>query len=112
MDIRKIDDGFHVSGQIHPEQMHELAARGYRAILCNRPDNEAPGQPDFATLRAAAQAAGLEARYVPIVHGRIGSADEAAFAQALQELPRPVLAFCRSGARSEAMYQGAGRRAA
>ena len=112
MDIRKLDDGFHVSGQIHPEQMHALAARGYKAILCNRPDNEAPGQPDFATIRAAAEAAGLQARYVPIVHGRVGPADEAAFAAAVRELPKPVLAFCRSGARSESLYQGVGRRAA
>ena len=104
MDIKKISDEFHVTGQIHPEQMHEVAARGYKSILCNRPDNEGAGQPDFAVIRQAASRAGWQADFVPIVHGAAGLKEFQGMEAALQKLPKPILAYCRSGARSEAMY--------
>ena len=104
MDIKKISDDFHVTAQLHPEQMREIAARGYKAILCNRPDNEGAGQPDFAVIRQAAEQAGLKAEYVPIVHGAAGLKEFQGMEAALKTLPKPILAYCRSGARSEAMY--------
>jgi sulfide:quinone oxidoreductase len=112
MNIQQIGEDFFISGQIHPENMRELAARGIRGIICNRPDNEQWGQPDFSTIRAAAQMAGIEARYVPITHGRVTPSDEAAFREALNSLPKPVLGYCRSGARSASMYGAVAQRAA
>jgi len=35
-------------------------------VLCARPDNEDPGQPSFASIKKAAEAAGLKAAQVPI----------------------------------------------
>ncbi len=104
MDIKKLNDDFAVTGQVFPEQMQEIAGRGYRAIICNRPDNEAPGQPDFATIRMAAQQAGLEVRYIPIVHGAAGLKEFRATEEALQTLPKPILAYCHSGRRSSFIH--------
>ena len=50
-------------------------------------------------------AAGLAYRHLP-VSGMYQSPEEAAaMAQLLRELPAPVLAFCRSGARSTKLFQ-------
>jgi sulfide:quinone oxidoreductase len=88
-----------VGGQITAAEVRELAGLGFRSVLCNRPDGEEPGQPDFAGIAAAARAAGLEVRYQPISGA---PSDEAAadFGKAMDALPKPVFAYCRSGMRS------------
>ena len=105
MDIKQLDSECSVAGQIHPEQIREIAGRGFKSIICNRPDNETSGQPDFATIRQAASQAGLEARYVPIVHGAAGLKEFRLMEEAIRDLPKPILAYCRSGRRSTAMYE-------
>ena len=104
MNTQQIGPDFHITGQIHPENMREIAARGFKSILCNRPDNEEWGQPDFGTIKAAAASAGLEAHFVPIVHGAAGLKEFQGMENALNTLPKPILAYCRTGARSAAMY--------
>jgi len=104
MDIRKIDDGLSVSPQLAEADIAEAAAQGFRAILCNRPDGEGPDQPAFARIETAARAAGMEAAYLPVVAGKVGDADAAAFAAALTRLPGPVLAYCRTGTRSTTLW--------
>ncbi|MBO9446800.1 bifunctional protein tyrosine phosphatase family protein/NAD(P)/FAD-dependent oxidoreductase [Ruegeria sp. R14_0] len=104
MDLRKITPQFTVSPQISIEDIAVIAANGYRAILCNRPDGEAPDQPSFEEIEAAAKAVGLEARYVPIQSGMVKDDDVHAFGVALQDLPKPVLAYCRTGTRSVTLW--------
>jgi uncharacterized protein (TIGR01244 family) len=97
-----------VAAQLTPEAMAEAARAGFKSVVNNRPDFEhGPDQPTSAQMEAAAQAAGLQYRFLP-VNGAYQSPEEiAAFAQLLQELPRPLLAFCRSGARSTRLFQAA-----
>ncbi|MCY7316313.1 MAG: TIGR01244 family phosphatase [Rubrivivax sp.] len=97
-----------VAAQLTPDAMAEAAAQGFKSVVNNRPDHEhGPGQPTNAELEAAARTAGLQYRWLP-VHGGYQSPDEiTAFAQLLQELPRPLLAFCRSGARSARLFAAA-----
>jgi uncharacterized protein (TIGR01244 family) len=85
--------------------MAEAARIGFRSVVNNRPDFEGgPDQPTSAQIEAAARSVGLEYRYLP-VNGGYQSPDEiAAFARLLTELPRPMLVFCRSGARSSRLY--------
>ncbi len=104
MDIKRITDGLSVSGQIDPAALPDIAAAGFRSIVSNRPDGEAPDQPGFAEIEAAAKAAGLEARYLPIRSGRATDADAASFGAALDALPGPVLAYCRTGTRSATLW--------
>jgi len=107
MDIRKIADEVFVTGQIQPGDMAGIAAQGIKGVICNRPDNESADQPSFAEVEAAAKAEGLEIRYIPIIPGQAGANEVTAFRAALDELPMPILAYCRSGARSTAMYDAA-----
>jgi len=93
-----------VSEQILPTQMADLAAAGFRAIICNRPDGEGADQPAFAEIAAVAKAAGLEAAYLPITAGKVGDDDAAAFGALMENLPKPILAFCRTGTRSATLW--------
>jgi sulfide:quinone oxidoreductase len=110
MDIRKINRGLSVSPQIAPADMAELKMAGFRSIICNRPDGEGNDQPTFSEIEEAARAAGLEARYMPVVPGRVADEDAGRFDEALSDLPGPVLAYCRTGTRSTTLWAlGRGR---
>ncbi|SHL49932.1 TIGR01244 family protein [Roseovarius marisflavi] len=104
MDLRKITDDFSVSPQIECEDVAAIAAAGFRSILCNRPDGEEFGQCAYDAVAEVAQAAGLAVRSVPIVSGMLSEADLAAFRAALDELPKPILAYCRSGTRCTMLW--------
>ncbi|SEK77731.1 sulfide:quinone oxidoreductase [Roseovarius nanhaiticus] len=104
MDLRKITDDFSVSAQIAPADVPAIKEAGFKAIMCNRPDDEDPGQPDIAGIAAAAREAGLEFRAVPIVSGQLTEADVEEFKAALADLPAPVLAYCRSGTRCTTVW--------
>ena len=86
------------------EDIGELADRGYRSIIGNRPDGEAPDQPSWATLKAAALARGMEAVHLPVIASQIGASDIQAFRKALEGLPKPIAAFCRTGTRSALLW--------
>jgi uncharacterized protein (TIGR01244 family) len=90
-----------VAPQLTPEAMAEAARQGFRSVINNRPDFEhGPDQATNAAIEAAAHAAGLEYRWLPVDGGYQSPEEIAAMARLLAELPRPLLAFCRSGARS------------
>ena len=56
-----------VAPQLDPAAMTDVARAGFRSVVNNRPDFEGgPGQPTSAAVEAAARAAGLEYRYVPV----------------------------------------------
>lgn len=97
---RQLDQTALVSGQIRPEDVAEAARAGVTMIINNRPDDEEPGQPAGAAIEAAAKAAGIAYRNVPIARG-LGPSDVAAMRAALAEAgDGRVLAYCRSGMRS------------
>ena len=94
-----LDADTFVAGQIAPGDMAEIAAAGVTMVVNNRPDGEEWGQPSGADIAAAADAAGLAYRHIPVVGG-IGPDQVAAMATALAEAEGKLLAFCRSGTRS------------
>ncbi|WP_048649282.1 TIGR01244 family sulfur transferase [Nitratireductor soli] len=104
MDIRQIADDYAVSPQIAVEDIAAIKMAGFQSVVCNRPDGEDAGQPSVASIAAAAQAAGLAFRHVPVVSGAMTMDDVTAMAAALKELPGPVFAYCRSGTRSANLY--------
>lgn len=105
MEPTKLDDTLFVAGQVRPEEVEQLAKAGFKSIICNRPDHEEPGQPDFAEVAAAAQAQGMEARHIPVDAARPVETQKDAFARALEELPGPVFAYCRTGNRCTMLHQ-------
>lgn len=104
MEPKVITPRLSVAAQVQPDEVAGLAQAGYRAIVCNRPDGEGADQPSFKEVEAAAQAAGLETRYIPVVSGKVKDEDAEAFGTALDELPGPVLAYCRTGTRSVTLW--------
>ncbi|WP_099827115.1 bifunctional protein tyrosine phosphatase family protein/NAD(P)/FAD-dependent oxidoreductase [Oceaniglobus indicus] len=104
MDAKKISTRLSVSPQITPDDVAELKARGFRSIICNRPDGEGADQPSFTEIAAVAGQHGLEARYIPIEGGMVSDADATAFGDALDEMPGPTLAYCRTGTRSATLW--------
>ena len=87
--------------QICPDDMEAVVAAGVALVVNNRPDGEEPGQPTSAEIEAAVRAAGLDYRHIP-VSGGIGPDQVAAMAAAMDE--GKLLAFCRSGTRSTALW--------
>ena len=104
MEIKTINAEISVAPQITPDEVQKLADQGFRALICNRPDGEAADQPNFSEIEAAAKKAGLEIRNLPIVSGKLSDQDAADFGAAMQELPRPILAYCRTGTRSATLW--------
>ena len=103
--LRAVSPDVCVAPQLTPEAMAEAARAGFKSVVNNRPDFEhGPDQPTNAAIEAAAHAAGLEYRFLPVAGGYQSPEEIAAFAQLLAELPRPILAFCRSGARSTKLF--------
>jgi uncharacterized protein (TIGR01244 family) len=99
--LRPVTADICVAPQLTPQAMAQVAALGFRSVVNNRPDFEhGPDQPSSAQMQAAAEAAGLQYRHLPVDGGYQSPEDIAQFARLLSELPRPLLAFCRSGARS------------
>lgn len=96
-----------VSPQIQLSGLAELKAQGFQAIINNRPDGEAPGQPTSDALEAEARRLGLGYTYLPIAPGDRNDHDAAAFARALHATKGAVLAFCRSGSRSALLWKHA-----
>jgi sulfide:quinone oxidoreductase len=94
-----------VSPQIQLSDLAELKAQGFRAIVNNRPDGEAPGQPSSDALETEALRVGLSYTFLPIAPGVIDDHDAAAFARMLRESSGPLLAFCRSGSRSTMLWK-------
>ncbi|MEJ7776604.1 MAG: TIGR01244 family sulfur transferase [Sphingomicrobium sp.] len=107
--IRQLDDKTLVSGQIAPGDVAELKAKGVTTIVNNRPDGEEAGQPTGADIEAAAEAAGITYRAIPIYRG-IGPAAVEALQEAIDSTDGKLLAYCRSGNRSALAWAVARRR--
>ncbi|MFN9503091.1 MAG: TIGR01244 family sulfur transferase [Rubrivivax sp.] len=105
MSVRQIDENVCVAPQLSPEAMEAAAKAGFKSVVNNRPDFEGGAdQPTSAQIEAAALAAGLAYRHLPVSGAFQSEQDAQAMALLLAELPRPLLMFCRSGARSARLY--------
>ncbi|HET8693453.1 MAG: TIGR01244 family phosphatase [Burkholderiales bacterium] len=106
--VQPIAEGVYAAPQLTPEAMAAAAEAGFKAVMNNRPDFEGGAdQPTSATIEAAALAAGLAYAHLPVQGGYQSPEEIARCAELLNSLPRPLLMFCRSGARSTKLYQQA-----
>jgi len=104
MDIRRLTAELSVSPQLIDADLAAVAAAGFRSVICNRPDGEGADQPLYEELERAAARHGLEARYLPAESGKVTDTQAAEFGDLMTMLPKPVLAFCRTGTRSATMW--------
>ncbi|KAF5274747.1 hypothetical protein FQR65_LT16895 [Abscondita terminalis] len=80
-------------GQIGPEHIAQVAEKGFKSVINNRPDLE--GGSRTALNQRPDEKAALVLLEV----------DVRTFANRFNELPKPVLMFCRTGNRSNNLYQ-------
>lgn len=104
MDIKPISETLSLSEQLQLSDIATVAEQGYRSIICNRPDGEGVDQPTFDEIKKTAESLGMDVRYQPVVPGQINDKDVASFSQIMRELPKPTLAFCRTGTRSATLW--------
>ncbi|MCG6858730.1 MAG: TIGR01244 family phosphatase [Salaquimonas sp.] len=101
----QLEENVFVAPQLVEADFAEIAALGFRSVVGNRPDGEAEDQMPQETARAAAERHGLEFRYDPVRNFDITEdAPVEAFADALEELPGPILFYCRTGTRCTLLW--------
>lgn len=101
----QLNDEYAVAAQLSVEDIHAASQAGFRSLLINRPDGEGgPQQPTSAEMIKVAESLGLTAVYLPIISGGATEGDIEEFTVVIEDLPKPVLAYCRSGNRSATVY--------
>ena len=85
MKLAHVSDSFAVSPQLQAGDMRGLADAGFSTVICNRPDGEEPSQPTVASIREAAEAAGLAFHHIPVSGGEFPPLAIEAFARVRAE---------------------------
>jgi uncharacterized protein (TIGR01244 family) len=109
MQITQLSPAFSVSGQIGVTDIADIAAAGFSALVNNRPDGEAIGQPLSTEVEAEAVRLGLRYYFIPVEPGQLTDENARRLAEVMQQSRGPILAFCRSGARSTNLWKAAQR---
>ena len=96
---------FATASQIEVSDLQEIASQGFKTIICNRPDGEGgPDQPKAEAIKTEAKKLGLDFYHIPFSSGQLTEDLVKEFASAVKSSSGPVLAFCRSGARSTQIW--------
>ncbi|WP_050930324.1 TIGR01244 family sulfur transferase [Aestuariivita boseongensis] len=104
MDIRQLTPRYSVSPQISAEDLAGIAAAGFTTVICNRPDEEVPPSHQAASIGAAAEAAGLSFKVLPITHQSMTPETVATQRDLVDGSDGPVLAYCASGTRCSVIW--------
>lgn len=104
MDIRPLTETYAVTPQITAEDVADIAAAGFKTVICNRPDGEIPPEYQSAAIRAAVETAGLSFVDNPVIGGAITMDNVTAQGAAISDSAGPVLAYCASGNRSSIVW--------
>ena len=109
-ELQRLSADVCTTGQLEPSAMDWAAQAGFKSVINNRPDFEGgPDQPTSGAIEQAARTAGLAYAFLPVAPGYQSPEEIERFARLLDELPRPILAFCRTGTRSGKLYRAATR---
>ncbi|MDW0359332.1 TIGR01244 family sulfur transferase [Halomonas venusta] len=109
MQTQSLEKGVAITSQLTVEELEQVKAQGFKTVICNCKPGESAEFSGEDAYRFKAAELGLHWVHIPVPPGEYSQADVAAFAQALQQLPRPILAFCRSGKRATHLWAYAKR---
>ncbi len=104
MDMRQITASYTVCPQISPLDIPAIVEAGFTTIINNRPDIEIPVEVQSATMRIAAEAAGLTFIDLPLTHDTMHSENIARQMQIVAEASGPVFAYCATGTRCTVIW--------
>jgi len=102
--FKALDETISVSPQITVADLQLAAAQGFKAVICNRPDDEEVGQLTAKELKRHAEALGMSFTHIPVTHAGFSQLQIDEMVIALSRARGPVLAFCRSGTRSTLLW--------
>lgn len=105
LNFTRIAENFTVCEQITPDHVADIAGAGYRIVVCNRPDDEEPGQPTAAEIAAACETHGLDFHHLPVSGPMLAAEILERFRKVVTTDNGPVFAYCRSGQRCVFLYQ-------
>ena len=104
MIIRKLTPDLAVADQLTLDDLDAVKDAGYKAVVCNRPDEEGESHAEADAMAKKANMLGLEFRYLPVNGGDITDRDVEQHAAILAEVPAPALTYCRSGTRCAKLW--------
>jgi sulfide:quinone oxidoreductase len=103
--IIQLEPGIAVAPQLVESDFAAIAARGFRSVVNNRPDGEAPDQLPNTKAEAAARRQGLAFRHQPVKNINVTDDDVVTtFARLMDDLPGPILFYCRTGTRCTILW--------
>lgn len=104
MQLKQVNQEFYVADQISQRDVAELANKGIKTIICNRPDGEGADQPNIIEIQEVASTHGIQVEYLPVMSGRVTDEQAEEFKSVYQAAQKPILAFCRTGTRSITLW--------
>ena len=104
MIIRKLTPDLAVADQLKLDDLDAVKDAGFKAVICNRPDDEGEPHAEAEAMAKKASVLGLEFRYLPVNGGNITDRDVEQHAMILAEVPAPALTYCRSGTRCAKLW--------
>ena len=98
-----LTDDFAVHEQMDAADIEAALAAGFKTIICNRPDSE-DGAVPFDSLKPIAEAQNVPMIYQPVISSALSDDDARQLAEIIDSAAKPVLAYCRSGARCTVLF--------
>lgn len=106
--VSPLAEHYSICAQISLDDIDEIAALGFKTIINYRPDGEGgESQITGAALAEKASALGIAYVHIPVVPGQVTPENIAACEQTLEDTPKPIIGFCRTGKRATMLYQAA-----
>ena len=99
-----IDKNYHVSPQIEPHQISDIADRGFVKIICNRPDHEVPPSLSSLVMADLASKAEIEFHTLELTHETMTPENILKQRKIFMDTSGPVLAYCASGTRCSVIW--------
>ena len=104
MQINNIYELYYVSPQITLMDMESLLKKGFKKIICNRPDFEVPPNIQSNVIAKSALEIGISFEYHPLTFENMYAENIEKQMAFIEESESPVLAYCTSGTRSAAIW--------
>lgn len=99
--VELIAPGVATAEQILLSHVVQLAALGYRSVICNRPDEEDGGQhPSHRDIAQACERHAMQFVYFPVHSSGHSEQEVRDMYEIVDAAPKPVLIYCRTGRRS------------
>ncbi|OZT72561.1 TIGR01244 family sulfur transferase [Vreelandella boliviensis] len=109
MQTQPLETDVEITSALTVDELEQVKAKGFKTVICNCKPGESAEFPGEEVYRLKAADIGLQWVHIPVTPGDYSQADITAFAVALQQLPKPILAFCRTGKRATHLWAYAKR---